>query len=275
MPSTILAAAFSFAVGLAFGSFFNVLVYRIPRGESVVWPGSRCPDCKRPIKARENLPLVSYVFLGGKCAGCGGKISAQYPLVEFLTGILSVLLWFSVVRPFLQTQHPWYAFVALAVQIIALLILVPVAIIDILHYIIPDRLSLGGLALGIAASFLPGGITPPQAGLGILAGGGSLFAVGLIGEKLLRKEEAMGGGDIKLMAFIGAIFGWKTALLSIVLGSLFGSIIGLGMMATGVLGKERRIPFGPFLAAGVWISALYGNQLLSAYMRFIERLLFA
>jgi leader peptidase (prepilin peptidase)/N-methyltransferase len=156
-----------------------------------------------------------------------------------------------------------------------LLILIPVAVIDLYHYIIPDSISLGGLAAACLVSFVPGGLSPQQAALGVLAGGGSLLAVGLIGEWILKKKDAMGGGDIKLMAFTGAAFGWQTALLGIVFGSLCGSIIGIGLIIAGKLGKERRIPFGPFLAIGIWTAALYGQRILDAYMRLIEKMLFS
>ena len=255
--------------GLILGSFFNVLIYRIPKGESIVWPGSRCTQCGRPIRAVENIPLFSYIFLGGRCAGCKEKISPQYPLVEFVTLCLALVAWFFIAKPFLSSIHPWWEYLFLALQIISFLILVPVAVIDYHHYIIPDAISLGGLGCGIAFAFIPGGITPLQSLYGILAGGGSLYLLGFVGE-LLFKKEAMGGGDIKLMAFLGAVWGWKIALLSIMFGAVFGSILGVLLMAVRILPKDHQIPFGPFLGLGFWLAVLFGEELVRAYFQFVQ-----
>ena len=261
-----------FVIGLILGSFFNVLIYRLPEGKSIVLPGSYCPSCKRSIRMIENIPLFSYIFLGGKCAGCKAKISLQYPLIEFITAVAAMTLWHTLIYPFSTEPHAWWDYIPLALQFATLLILIPIFVIDYYHYIIPDSISLSGLVIGIAASFIPGGITPLQMVIGILAGGGILVLIGLFGEYILRKKDAMGGGDIKLMAFIGAVWGWKIAILAIILGALFGSVIGVLLILVRILPKDHRIPFGPFLGAGVWIAFLWGDALLLAYFSFIESL---
>ena len=259
--------------GLILGSFFNVLIYRLPKGESIVSPGSRCPSCSRPIPPIENIPILSYLFLRGKCAGCKVTISFRYPLIEFITASLSLLLWYTLVVPFVSENQNWWSYVTLILQIATLLILIPISVIDYYHYIIPDSISLSGLILGIAVSFIPGQITPVESFIGMIAGGGTLIGIGLMG-RLLFKKEAMGGGDIKLMAFIGAVFGWKIALLTIFLGSLSGSIIGLTLIIIKILPKDRYIPFGPFLGVGTWLACLLGDTIVTAYFNFIEGIFF-
>ena len=259
--------------GLILGSFFNVLIYRLPKGESIVSPGSRCPSCSRPIPPIENIPILSYLFLRGKCAGCKVTISFRYPLIEFITASLSLLLWYTLVVPFVSENQNWWSYVTLILQIATLLILIPISVIDYYHYIIPDSISLSGLILGIAVSFIPGQITPVESFFGMIAGGGILILIGLMGQFLFKKE-AMGGGDIKLMAFIGAVFGWKIALLTIFLGSLSGSIIGLTLIIIKILPKDRYIPFGPFLGVGTWLACLLGDTIVTAYFNFIEGIFF-
>lgn len=267
-------ASLFFVTGLIFGSFFNVLIYRLPKGESIVWPGSKCPQCNRPIRFIENIPVLSYIFLGGKCAGCKKKISIQYPIIEFTTACALLFLWYSIALPFFSESHQWWDYCSLILQIAALLLLIPVSVIDIYHYIIPDSITLGGLILGITVSFIPGSITPLQSIIGIIAGGGSLLLIGLFGRYILRKKEAMGGGDIKLMAFLGAVWGWKLALLAIFFGALLGSVIGLLLIIIRILPEDRKIPFGPFLSIGIWTAVLCGDRIVTAYFEFIEHLLF-
>jgi leader peptidase (prepilin peptidase) / N-methyltransferase len=259
--------------GLILGSFFNVLIWRLPRGESIAWPGSHCPACNRPIKPYENIPVLSYIFLRGKCAGCHAPISLQYPLVEAATAALALVLWHWCVLPRISTPAPWWTIVELSVQCAVLVLMVPVCVIDILHYIIPDAITLPALLIGLAISFMPGGVTWYDSLIGAVAGGGSLLVVGKLGEWLFRKEDAMGMGDVKLMSCIGALWGWQPALLTILFGSFLGAAAGLTMMATKSLRQDHRIPFGPYLAAGAWIAVLAGGRLVSAYLAFAERLL--
>ena len=262
--------------GLILGSFFNVLIYRLPKGESIISPGSRCPSCGRPITPFENIPILSYLFLRGKCAGCKASISIRYPLIEFITASLSLILYYTLVVPFLSENQNWWDYVTLILQIATLLILIPVSVIDYYHYIIPNSITLGGLIIGlifgISKSLILWQIIPVAETFGgMIAGAAPLALLAFLGH-ILFKKEAMGMGDIKLMAFIGSIFGWKVVLLSIFFGSLFGSIIGLILRAVKILKREQHIPFGPFLGVGTLVAVLVGEKLVSAYFNFIESL---
>lgn len=252
--------------GLILGSFFNVLIYRIPEKKSIAFPPSHCPKCKSPIKIWHNIPVLGYLLLNGKCSYCKQHISLLYPVIELITGLAALALWY-LYRNELSGMSV-LAGIALFTKATFLLLLIPVTVIDIKHYIIPDQISLTFLALGIVCAFFPGSITPLKALYGILAGGGSLYLVGWIGSIVLKKE-AMGGGDIKLMAAAGALFGVQNALLGIVFGALFGSIAGLFVIFTKKLSTNHQIPFGPFLGAGIWFSLFFGQSLLSMYMSFI------
>ncbi len=249
-----------------------MLIYRLPLDKSIVWPGSRCPRCDTPLKARHNIPLISFIFLRGKCAFCDRPISFRYPAVELLTGILALGLWYSMGEQMLQGK--WWQITYSTIQLLSLLILIPAAIIDLRHYIIPDSITIGGLLAGLTLSFIPGNPSPAEAFLGMTAGGGSLLCVGYMGEIIFRKKETMGGGDIKLMAFMGAFWGWQSALLGIVFASFLGAVAGIFLISSGTLRKDHHIPFGPFLAAGIWTAVLYGETILSSYFQLIDGLFY-
>lgn len=236
----------AFLLGLCMGSFFNVLIHRLPRGESIVRPASRCPSCGRAIRPWENIPLLSFALLRGKCAGCGAGISLRYPVVEALTGCGYVL--------FAVTDGIGYPLVR---DLFFFSLLVPIAFIDVDHRIIPDELSLVGLAAGILLSFLPGGAWKESL-LGAAVGGGVLYATAAIYEKATGRE-GMGGGDVKLMAMIGAFLGWRGALVSIFAGSLLGVGGGLWVMRKGTEGLKTAIPFGPYLCAAALIARFLGG----------------
>ncbi|HUI93606.1 MAG TPA: prepilin peptidase [Chitinivibrionales bacterium] len=257
-------------LGFVLGSFFNVLIYRIPRHESIVWPGSHCPKCGRPIKAWENIPVLSFIFLRARCAGCGARISIMYPIVELCTAVAALVLYLLVIAPALSSPQTAGQVALVVLETAVLLLVIPVAVIDLFHLIIPDIITLPLLVLAVSLSFLPGGITPLQCGLGILAGGGSLFAVGLVGEYVFKKE-AMGGGDIKLMAAVGAAFGWKIAILTIMFGAITGSLGGLAMIGFKKFARGYKIPFGPFLALGLWIAVLVGDKLVALYQTLLDK----
>jgi leader peptidase (prepilin peptidase)/N-methyltransferase len=257
--------------GLILGSFFNVLIWRLPREESIIRPASHCPQCKRPIRAWENIPLLSYVFLGGRCAGCKKRISPVYPLVELITALGALLLWQTVAS---SRSMEWTHDLHLLLQCFTLLVLIPVTVIDLRHYIIPDAISLPLIVVSLLASFLPGDTTPLQSFIGALAGGGALFAMGWLGKIVFRKGDAMGGGDIKLLAVVGALWGPKIALLTIMFGSIFGTLAAIILMITRRLNQDHHIPFGPYLAVGVWTAVLAGDRIVSAYMAFTSSLFF-
>lgn len=262
---------FSICLGLILGSFFNVLIWRIPREESILWPPSHCPRCENKIKPWENIPLISYLFLGGKCSNCKKPISLIYPLIELVTAICSFIICFSLLKKNISSFN-WFSFPPLLLQYFFLLLMIPVAVIDIKHYIIPDRFTLPLIVFGLLVSFLPGEITPGQSLAGILLGGGTLYLIGWIGTALLKKGEAMGFGDVKLMAATGAIFGAKFSLMSIIFGAFFGSVVGLTLIAFRKLDPDHHIPFGPFLGGGIWLSIMAGDLIIKAYCTFIEKI---
>ena len=239
-------AAACFWVGACLGSFFNVLIYRLPRGESIVRPGSRCPACGRPIRPWENIPLVSYALLGGRCKGCRGTISWRYPAVEALTGAGYALL--------LLADGPG---TVLARDLVLFSLLVPITFIDIDHRIIPDSLSLGGLAAGLLLALLPGADWKASLAGGVI-GGGVLYGTAFAYEKITGRE-GMGGGDSKLIAMIGAFLGWRGVLLTIFCGSLLGVAGGLLAMRRGEDGLKTAIPFGPYLCAAALIARFIGD----------------
>lgn len=253
--------------GLVLGSFFNVLIWRLPRGESVVWPSSHCGLCATAIKPWHNIPVLSFLLLKGKCAACKQPISLIYPAIEIITSIAAVALWYLSVKK--QITFTWHDAPVL-LNALYLLLLLPITLIDLKHYIIPNELTLPFLAIAFLVALLPGGTTPLAAVLGVAAGGGSLYAIGWLGSVLLKRGDAMGGGDIKLMAVIGALWGPKIALMSIVFGAFFGSFFGVILMIRKKIGADHHIPFGPFLSAGIWLAVLFGNQLLNAYLAFVD-----
>jgi leader peptidase (prepilin peptidase)/N-methyltransferase len=262
---------FSICLGLILGSFFNVLIWRIPREESILWPPSHCPSCGNAIKPWENIPVISFLFLRGKCSNCKKNISWVYPFIELMTAICSFIICFFLFKQDISNLS-WFSFPPLILQYLFLLLMLPVAVIDIKHYIIPDRFTLPLIVCGFLISFLPGDITPIQSLAGILLGGGTLYLIGWIGTAILKKGDAMGFGDVKLMAATGAIFGAKISLMSIVFGAFFGSVIGLTLIACKKLDPDHHIPFGPFLGAGIWLSIMAGDLILKTYCTYIENI---
>ena len=245
-----------FIFGLIIGSFLNVCIYRLPRKESVAWPSSHCPLCGSAISALYNIPILSYILLKGRCRSCKSPISIRYPLVELLTGALFSLV---VSRYHLSP----YALISLAFTAI----LIVGSIIDIEHRIIPNILNYLGTILagvGLIFSYLP--ITPVEGAVGFLAGGG-FFYLAAVASPYLFKKEGMGGGDIKLIAFLGLYLGWKKVFLTIFLGSLIGAVTGIGLIALKVTEKKDLIPFGPYLSVAGFISLMWGNEIIDWYLR--------
>jgi leader peptidase (prepilin peptidase)/N-methyltransferase len=245
-----------FLFGAVVGSFLNVCIYRIPAGESIVSPASRCPHCQAPIRWYQNIPIFSYLFLGGKCASCKAHISLRYPLVEVLTGLLFALVMY-------RFGFHW----ATIIYWIFTSILVVVTFIDVDHRIIPDVLTLPGILLGFLGSFAIPWISWTDSLLGILVGGGSLFLVAVVYE-WLTKKEGMGGGDIKLLAMLGAFLGWKAVLPVVFLSSLLGSLVGVPLMLIKKADSKLAIPFGPFLATGALLYLFWGPSFIRWYLSF-------
>jgi len=236
-------------VGAAIGSFLNVCIYRLPEGLSVISPRSRCSECGLQIGWRDNIPIASWLLLRGRCRGCRTSISVQYPLVELVTA----LLW---VAAAVRYGFSWQT---LTVAIF-LTLLLGIALTDARTYTIPDEFSIGGLILGLALSFAPGGVTPVQSIAGAALGFGLLYLAAVLGEWWLKKP-AMGGGDIKMMAMVGAFLGPIGAVLTIFLGALVGTIIFLPL----TLRTNKLVPFGIFLAVGAAVTEAWGGAIVEWY----------
>lgn len=241
-------------LGAMVGSFLNVCIYRLPREESIVSPGSRCPHCKTPIRFYDNIPIISFLLLGGKCRYCHHSISIQYPVIEGITALSSLFLFvhFGVSLSYII----YFAFVSALIVITA---------IDLYHQIIPDVISLPGIGAGVLASLILPNISFWDSLIGLISGGGILFLVAT-GYQWLFKREGMGGGDVKLLAMIGAFLGWKAVILTILLSSLIGSIVGVVLIL--IKGKDFKyaIPFGPFLSLGAALSLFFGEDLIRWYL---------
>ncbi len=254
--------------GAMLGSFLNVCVYRLPRNESVIRPASHCPGCGKPIAWYDNVPLVSFALLKGRCRHCGARISVQYPLIEAAVALIwaGAVLWWGA------------SLAALSGAVLATLAL-GIALTDARHYVIPDEFSLGGLGFALAVSLVPGGISPLESLLGaaggftllwiVKRGGDWALAHGMIrGEELSQVLEAgekpttLGGGDLKMMAMVGSFVGWRGVLLTAFLGSLAGVVFFVPML----LARRRRpIPFGVFLAVGAVLTMVFGDALVGLY----------
>ncbi len=241
-------------LGAIVGSFLNVCIGRWPADQSVVKPRSRCPNCQQEISARDNIPVLSWLLLRGKCRNCQEPISLQYPLVELATGSIWLLaLW---------RHGPGISALGWA---IFLTILLGIAITDARHYIIPDEFTYGGLVIGLAFALRGGWPVLGEALMGAGVGFGVLWLVGFLG-LLILKQEAMGGGDIKMMAMVGAFLGWQGVLLTIFLGALLGSLI---FVPLSLMGQKKLVPFGVFLSLGGAATYLWGEAILTWYRGYL------
>ena len=248
----------AFVLGSVADSFLNVSISRIPAGESVVSPRSRCQSCKTTIRWYHNIPVFSWVLLRGKCAYCGEKVSVRYALVEALTGLVYVFtLWHFGPHPVLPLI--WIFCSALIV----------ITFVDLDHKIIPDVISLPGILFGFACSFVVPWTNWIDSLLGIVVGYGSLWIVG-IAYYMLTKKDGMGGGDLKLLAMLGAFLGWKAVFPVIFFSSLVGSIVGVPMAILGKKGRGMMLPFGPFLAGGGLFYFFWGPQIINMYFSFFS-----
>lgn len=245
---------FVFLVGCCLGSFFNVMIHRLPRNESILRPPSHCPRCSHPIPFYDNIPLVSYLLLRGRCRYCGTPIPLRYPLVEALTGGLFLLL-------FLR-YGPTPQFV---IEGLLLSLLILITFIDLDTYLIPDVLSLSGLALGFACSFFTPRLSWLASLLGIVLGGGFFFLIA-VGYQTLRHKDGLGGGDIKLLGMIGAFFGWPGVLFTVLAASLIGTAVGGVVMWRSRKGLDTKLPFGPFLAGGALLYLFWGDTFYRWYV---------
>jgi len=244
------------AIGLCIGSFLNVVIYRVPIGQSIVTPPSRCRKCGYQLQWYDNIPVLSWLFLRGRCRKCGVGVSMQYPIVELITGALFVLvIWMTPPGPLLATR------------LILVCILIALFGIDLEHQILPNVITLPGIAIGVLLSL----IAPPgwkDALVGVLLGGGVLYAIAGA-YYLWRREEGMGMGDVKMLAMIGAFLGWKAVMVTLVLASFAGATIGLAMMALQRGTMKLALPFGTFLAIGAIVAMFVGEPLVAWYAGFL------
>jgi len=242
--------ALFFVLGACIGSFLNVCIFRLPRQESIIFPASHCMNCGAKLKPLDNIPLLSFLFLGGKCRYCHAKISWQYPLVELLSAILFAL---AAIRFGLQ----WNTLIA----VILISSSIVVSVIDFKIQIIPNSISLPGIVLGLLINLIPSSpISFLNALYGMALGGGLFYVVALV------SRGGMGGGDIKLIAMFGAFLGWKNCLVTIFCGVLLGSLVGVTLLLLRRKGRKDPIPFGPFLCTGALISVFYGREIIYWYL---------
>ena len=251
IPYPVLAGAV-FCFGLAVGSFANVCIHRLPRKESVVVPGSHCPACSAAVRPLDNIPVISYIVLGGKCRDCATRISPIYSVIETVTAVLLLAGFFKFGLSF---DFMVYAAVAPALVIITA--------IDIEHQIIPDVITLPGIALGLAVGTYTIGYTDSL--LGFFMGGGLFYLLAVL------SNGGMGGGDIKYISAAGALLGWQKVLLVIFIGALLGSVVGVFQIAVQKKTRKSLIPFGPFLATSTLITLFYGNSLIRLYSDYLGR----
>jgi leader peptidase (prepilin peptidase)/N-methyltransferase len=246
---------FAGAFGALIGSFLNVCIHRLPRGASIVWPASACPHCSRELSWYENIPVASYLALRGRCRTCKAPISVRYPFVEALTSAMFMMAWWH--------YGPGPLFAARAIFGCALIVLFAI---DLEHHLLPNVITLPGIAVGFAFSFLtePGWTASL---IGLLAGGGVLYLIAVL-YYWVRHEEGLGMGDPKMLAMIGAFLGWKLTLVTLMVASLTGTIVGLAMMASGQGTLKYALPFGCFLAVGAVIAAAAGPPVLDWYLGF-------
>ncbi|HET7040499.1 MAG TPA: prepilin peptidase [Gemmatimonadales bacterium] len=254
MPGEPIVALLGALFGAVLGSFLNVCILRLPAQLSVVTPRSRCPKCGYQLQWFDNIPIFSWLMLGGKCRRCRAPISVQYPLIELVTA----LVW----AGFAWWLGPTFAMVRGALFFTLLL---GIAMTDAREYIIPDEFSVGGLVLGLLMALDGGFQGIGQALLGAAVGFALLYAVAVAG-KAVFKEEAMGGGDIKMMAMVGAFTGWTGVLLTIFLGSLLGTLI---FVPLHLIGKKKLVPFGVFLALGAAVTYLWGPAIVTWYKSYV------
>lgn len=248
-----LTVAIAAAFGAIVGSFLNVCIYRLPLRKSIVWPSSACPHCQRELSWYENIPIVSWLVLRARCRTCGASIGAQYPLVEALTAAMFALAWW---------QYGPGAL--LASRLIFGCALIVLFAIDLEHKLLPDLITLPGIVVGFLFSLVaaPGWIASL---IGIVVGGGMLWLIAEIYYRV-RHEEGLGGGDVKMLAMIGAFLGWQLTLFTLMMASVAGSVIGLGLIITKRGGMKYALPFGTFLALGAAAAAALGPSAVDWYL---------
>jgi leader peptidase (prepilin peptidase)/N-methyltransferase len=251
-PGSLVLAAL---VGAFIGSFLNVCIYRLPRGTSVVWPPSACPRCGYKLAWFDNIPIVSYLVLRGRCRKCGTPYGVRYVVVELLTATFFLLAWWHYGPSVLLVSRLLFG--------CALIVLFAI---DLEHQLLPNVITIPGIAIGLALSV----VTEPgwrDAAIGAAAGGGVLYAIAAI-YYWARREEGLGMGDVKMLAMIGAFLGWPLTLVTLIMASFAGSIVGLSLIALGRGDMKYALPFGTFLAVGAALAAAAGQPVLDWYLTY-------
>ncbi|TRZ94904.1 prepilin peptidase [bacterium] len=258
----MLTVVLIFIIGLVIGSFLNVCIHRMPLGQSLLKPGSHCPKCNKAISWYDNIPLLSYILLRGRCRYCQQKISPRYFMVELITGALFVLIvkYFGLANPLIYLKY-----------IILVSLLIVATFVDIQHRIIPDEISIGGIVIGFLLNIINSFRLDNILGslMGIIVGGGIIYLTGFLFDivyfKLLKKPpiqgetSSMGGGDVKLLAMIGAFLGWQKAVLTFFIAPFFGAVIGIANLA---IKKDHTIPYGPFLSLAALLSIFWADNII-------------
>lgn len=250
---------FALALGAIVGSFLNVVILRLPaENQSIAFPASRCPHCLTPLHWFENIPLLSYFILRGRCRSCKAGISMQYPLVELLMALLSLAVYISFGLTI--TAAGYFLFCA------ALLVIIWI---DLHHQIIPDVISIPGIICGFLFSFFNSTVSWQDSLIGLFVGGGILYGIAMA-YYLLRKQEGMGGGDIKLLAMIGAFLGWQSLLFVVFFSSFTGAVVGITAMIKQGGDGATRIPFGPFLSVAALVFLFFQQQIFTYFQMYLE-----
>ena len=256
---------FIFIIGAMLGSFFNVCIYRLPRGEGIIFPGSHCPKCQAQLKPWDNIPILSYIFLRGKCRYCNGIISSRYILVESITGLLYLGLY---LRFGLGVEFFYYIFF--------ISVLVIITFIDIEHFLILDKITYPSMVVGLMACLIKKDLA--GGAIGLLVGAGIIYGIVVVSAVILKMinhpckdEGGMGLGDVKLGGVMGVFLGWKFVLVALFLACLFGSIIGLFLIFLKLKKRTDYIPFGPYLAMGSLVVVLWGEKVLGWYLGLLGR----
>jgi leader peptidase (prepilin peptidase)/N-methyltransferase len=249
LPGTVL-----FVFGAILGSFLNVIIYRVPRGESVVRPPSACPACGTRIRFWDNIPLLSYVLLRGRCRDCQARISPRYFIVELAAAVIPLVLYlrFGLGRE-------------LAIYWPLSYVLLVLSFVDLDYRILPDKVTLPGIAVGLIVVPLSGLIAFPASLIGALAGGGALYLIAIAGSAVFGKES-MGGGDIKLAAMLGAFLGWQAVIVFLFIAFLVGAAVGVAVLAARRSDGDHTVPFGPFIALGAFVTMVWGDAIVSWYL---------
>ncbi|MEW5901674.1 MAG: prepilin peptidase [Acidobacteriota bacterium] len=240
--------------GLVWGSFLNVVIYRLPRGASLIWPPSSCPQCRTRIRVYDNIPILSFLLLRGRCRACGAKIPLTYPLVEFLTPLCFLLLY----GQFGLSFH-FFASCLFASALITL------GLIDFFHQVLPDEITLPALALAVIYAFFRPDLSLRQSLTGAVLGAGFLLLI-YGAYYLLRNKEGLGMGDVTMMLLLGAYLGWLKAFLALILASFAGAVVGIFLLSFRKKNLQYSLPFGTFLAPAAFLALVWGDRLIRAYL---------